>query len=280
MPIKETKNDLNFKLLINTRKQLIIAIIMIWGTVGLIFFAIKPQIEAAFLTNQMLDEEKDQHQRITRKLEELKQIAVSDQFQQKEQVDRVLPSHKPVLELLFNLHQAVQLSKVRTTNLQINPGEIATPSAELDLLESGTTRRADESASNRRSRRFSNLELSLTVQGTSDNVDEFLDLVEKITPFTSIIELNIRGTRGNDQDDPTGVAEAEMKLHSYYYTQVITTNIDDSLPSVSEEELRAFNTIQQFVPSGFQQPTEVRDYNIEDLFQVPGFQFQGIGNLM
>ncbi|KUK79026.1 MAG: hypothetical protein XD95_0654 [Microgenomates bacterium 39_7] len=279
MPIKETKNDLNFKLLINTRKQLILAIIMIWGVVGLIFFAIKPQVETIFSTNQKLDQEKDQYQRITRKLEELKQIEVSDQFQQKEQVDHVLPSYKPVLELLFNLNQAVQLSGVNATNLQISPGEIATPSAELELLESGTSRKSDAPSTSKQ-RRYSNLALNLTVQGDSDAVDEFLELAERITPFTSIIELSIRGARGGDEEKSTSSTEAEMTLHSYYYTQVITTDIDDSLPTVSDEELRAFNTIQQFVPSGFQQPTEVRNFNVEDLFEVPGFQFEGISNLL
>lgn len=279
MSIKETKSDLNFKLLLNTRKQLIIAIILIWGTVGLGFFAIKPQVETIFSTNQKLDQEKDQYQRITRKLEELKQIEVSDQFQQKEQVDHVLPSHKPVLELLFNLNQAVQLSGVTATNLQISPGEIATPSAELELLESGTAKKSDAPSTSKQ-RRYSNLALNLTVQGNSDAVDEFLELAERITPFTSIIELSIRGARGGDEERSTSSTEAEMTLHSYYYTQVITTDIDDSLPTVSDEELRAFNTIQQFVPSGFQQPTEVRNFNVEDLFEVPGFQFEGIGNLL
>lgn len=274
MALVESKSDLNIKLLINTRKKLILAIILVWGAVGLIFFAIKPQVESVFSVNKKLDLEKDQYQKVTNKLNELKQIQVSDQFQQKEKVDQVLPSYKPVLELLFNLNQAFQLADVSVTSFRISPGEIATPSAEQELISSG---KAIEEKETRNTRGYNSLSFELTIKGDSENVDEFLDIAEKITPFTSIVELSIRGERGGGESN---INEAEIVLDTYYYTQVISTNIEDSLPSVGDEELRAFNTIMDFVPSTFEQPTEIRSSEVEDLFDVPGFEFDGVRQML
>ncbi|HQM15868.1 MAG TPA: hypothetical protein PLM16_01525 [Candidatus Woesebacteria bacterium] len=272
MPIVKSQQETSLKILINSRRQLIVAILLIWGTVGLLFFALKPQIENIFKLNQQLNHQKDQFQRVTRKLNELKLIQVSDQFREKEKVDEVLPSHKPVLELMANLYQAVTQTQVTIEEFVFHPGEIASPSADLSLLAKPTTGGKKDGPVGS-SRKFQTLKLELTVSGKNENVNRFLDYIEKIAPFTSIIELNLHTSQKMQKGSLVELSQAELILNSYYYTQVITTNIDDSLPSVGEKELRAFNTIQQFLPSDFVQPTEIQSANIEDLFGIKGFEF-------
>lgn len=266
MPIMDTGSENNIKLFFNTRRHLLLAIVLIWSIVALVFFAIKPQVQTLFVLRSNLEIEKEQYMDISRKIQDLQSIRISDQFQQKEKVDEVLPSYKPVMELLFNLNEAMKESNVGITSLLINPGEIATESAEISLLDP-TSR---DAATQRRQQRYSALRMELIVSGAEERVDQFLQLVERIAPFTSIVELEI-----NTRTDREGVTrtEAEMLLHTYYYTQTIVTRIDDQLPSIGEKELKAFETIQQFMPSGFQKPTAIQGADLEDLFGIRGFEF-------
>jgi len=277
MPLSDKKKNLNFKILLNSRKSLLLAILLVWATVFMIFFGIKPQIEAVFEINGKLDEEKQQFQKVSIKLNELKQIKISDQFKQKDKVDEVLPSHKPVLELLFNLQQTAQTSQASIVSLLINPGKIATESAELELIQTpatSTRRRGQPAPTVAPSRkRFDSLQMELVVRGTQEQIDLFIKTIERITPFTSIVELSIRDVRRGQRDEAETRQEATLVLNTYYYTQVISTSIDSILPTVGEKELRAFNTIMDFVPSEYTLPTEIRGANIEDFFNIEGFKF-------
>ncbi len=269
MAIAQTKQDLNIKLLLNSRKNLLLSIVIAWVCVAMVFFAIKPQIETIFVANKKLDLEKKQFQKVTLKINELKQIEISDQFKQKEKVDEVLPSHKPILELLYNLHQTVQSSQVAVISLLINPGSIASGSGELDLVAN----QRNQEATTTKKRRYDKLEMELVVKGESDQVDQFLETIERIAPFTSVVELNIKESKKNVSGEQVALSEAEILLNTYFYTQVISTSIEATLPTVGEKELRAFNTIQQFIPSGYQLPTDITNADIEDLFEVTGFKF-------
>jgi hypothetical protein len=267
MPLIEKGADNNIKLFINTRRYLLLSIILVWGTVALGAFAIKPQIDLVFNFRSDLAQEKDQYQNLVRKINELKQIEISQQFQQKETVDEVLPSHKPVLELLSNLYQAMQRAEVEVSALKINPGEIATEAAEA-VITTPAQKTKKTTTVTKTPKAYNSLKLDLTVNGEQEKVDEFLELVERISPFTSIVELNIKKTFNKERD--MTVTVAELLLNTYYYTQKIDSNITDQLPSVGEKELKAFNTIQQFMPSGFRPSTEIESADLEDLFGVRG----------
>ena len=266
MSLIETSPDNNLKLFINTRKHLLLSIVLVWGMVALIIFAIKPQFELLFDRRHLLAQEKIQYQSLIRKINELKQIEISQQFQQKEKVDEVLPSYKPILELLFNLNQAMDQTNVEIKAFKINPGEIATESAQALITNQKST---PTTSTTKQKKGHDNLKLEINVVGESENIDEFLKLVEQISPFTSIIELNIKKTLSKDRQ--ATLTEAELKLHSYYYTQTITSNVNDQLPSVGDKELRAFETILNFMPSNFRTPTEIESTNLEDLFGIRGY---------
>jgi len=69
------------------------------------------------------------------------------------------------------------------------------------------------------------------------------------------------------------VSTAELVLNTYYYTGSISTSIEAQLPSVGDEELRVFDTIQKFRPSEFEPPTEIKESDVEDFFGIEGFEF-------
>ncbi len=263
MAFLSSSSDQNLQLFINTRRFLLLSIILIWGTVGLIFFAIKPQVQNMFALQTNLSKEREKYQNLTRKMQDLNTIEISAEFQQKDKVDEVLPSYKPVLELLFNLNQAMNRSEVQIESLMLRPGEIDSEAAESLIQDKPTTEIS-------RRNPYRSLATELAVVGFDEDVDYFLDLVERIAPFTSIVELTINRS---DREDDQPATTATMILNTYYYTQTITTRIDEELPSVDEEELRAFQTIQEFTPSGFEKPEDIQSTNVEDLFGIRGFEF-------
>ncbi len=124
MPLLESKNEANLKLFFNTRQKIILAMALIWGALAMIFLAIKPQVVYLFELNDNLEAERQTLAALKRKVQELDQIEFSQQFERKDKVDEVLPSNKPLLELLFNLNQAMIQTKASVTELKISPGKI------------------------------------------------------------------------------------------------------------------------------------------------------------
>jgi hypothetical protein len=168
----------------------------------------------------------------------------------------------------------MEQSQVTISQLSISPGAIASQSAELNLVAPAATRREDTTTKKPTSKRYGSLKMELTVKGETENVDQFLELVERMTPFTSIVELTLSTSQQKKAGSTAILTEAEMLLETYYYTQVITTSTSEQLPVVGDRELRVFNTIQEFIPSGFRTPTEIQPSDVEDLFKIQGFELR------
>jgi Tfp pilus assembly protein PilO len=266
MPLIESDENLNLKLLINTRRDLLLAIALILGGVMMLAFAVKPQITALWESKDALSNQRQYFEKLTQKLNDLKQIKVSEEFKKKDKVDEVLPSHKPVLELLTNLSQASSQNNINITELEIAPGEISTDSTE-------TTTQVSKTNSNKN---YSQLKLTMVAKGKRDDVDAFMEIAERIAPFTSIVELELKETRNRSEvqtESGSESTQADITFETYYYTGSIKTKVDTQLPSVGDAEMRVFDTIQQFRPTGFKPPSEIKSTDIEDLFGIEGFEF-------
>ncbi|MEA2056126.1 MAG: hypothetical protein U9O78_00190 [Patescibacteria group bacterium] len=260
--------DQNIKLFLLNRKFLVLTIALVWTSFALIFFVIKPQISQLVQNTEQIDENRSHLKNLQQKLVELKQIRLSAEFEKKDTVDEVLPSHKPLLELLANLNQAAEVTKVSFTNFEISPGKVASPGAEIVPIDQTKTG-------------YDSLELKLSVAGLETNVEEFLNIVEKIAPISTITELSIRRDKNNREETesevsssssgPTvRVSSANMLLSTYYYTRTISTTLSKKLPAVGEEEIKVFDTIQKFRPSDFKPQTELKRSELEDIFGVKG----------
>jgi Tfp pilus assembly protein PilO len=264
------ENDVNLQLFLKNRKFLVLTVILVWLSFGLGFFVIKPQIASIFKSKSELDKNRTQLKKLQQKLVELKQIRLSEEFKKKDKVDEVLPSHKPLLELLANLNQAAKKTSIIFTNFEISPGKVASPGAKV--------KRAAETRKG-----YNALELELSIRGKEEDVDQFLELVEKIAPLTTITELSINRKDYDLTEDEvemevatkaTGnnltVSSADMVMSTYYYTRTVTTTLSKKLPSVGEEEIKIFETIQKFRPSNFEPQTKLEKSELEDIFGVEG----------
>lgn len=278
MALEVKNNNQNFKLILATRKRLILAIVLAWAAVGVAFFGIKSQVIALLDQRQELEKTRQELSQLKIKSSDLKQIEVSKQFQKKEKVDEVLPSHKPLLELLTNLQQAAMTTKVTLEEFSVSPGKVASVSAQ-PLNVTDPKQKTKRSSSGRS---YDTLDLKLIAKGESASVDEFTSLVERIVPFTTITDLKIKRQTVQASNLPEATAsasssevvtaEADISLSTYYFTQSISTTLAQQLPSIGDEEIEAFEKIQQFRPSDFQPVTQLKEGTVEDLFEVEGIE--------
>ena len=292
------ETDQNLKLFFHNRRLLIISVLFIWLSAFILFFALKPQINQIQQKRTELSQKRSQLNQLSKKTVELEQILSSAQFAQKDKVNEVLPSHKPLLELLSNLHQAAGEHEVVFTDFNISPGEVASPSAQTDmsqLLEQAKEEQQQskakvktlESADNEQESQeltdeiqysgkgYSELTLELSIKGRSEEVEGFMALMERVAPLTTITDFEINQAyqetelTASPSASQTGtISTASMIMATYYYDRIITTTPASTLPSVSEGEMAVFETIQKFRPSGFEPQTSLQSADLEDLFGV------------
>jgi hypothetical protein len=272
---KNNQPDINFKLFITNRKKLLLAIAMIWGGAVLAFFVGRPEFQQIFKSYDQLEQTRDKLEKLEKKNTDLKQMGASRHFKNKEKVDEVLPSHKPLLELLTNLHQAAKKSEVAVKELALEPGAVASSSA--DRQPQLTDEKSKDLALG-----YSKLEIELTASGDRPSIDQFTSLVERIVPFSTITEMTIatqhQGSRAEarqadeKEQAETTYAEARMLITTYYYTRSIKTSLSSPMPSIGQEEIDAFEKIQAFRPTDFQPISEIQSSDIEDLFNIKGYQ--------
>ncbi len=303
----QTDTDQNIKLFLHNRKFIIISVILVWASVFMLFSAFKPQINQIQTKKDTLNQKRSELNQLSKKNLELEQILNSSEFAQKEKVNEVLPSHKPLLELLSNLNQAARQHEITFVDFEISPGEIASDSAEADMdnlvrqakqqqtetkasLEAKEEEEESEGSENDQDKKalqksdevaysgkgYNQLVLELSIRGRSDEVDDFMGLMEKIAPLTTITEFRIsredplttQAQASPSASSSVSMSTATMIMSTYYYERVITTTPSSSLPSVGDEEMKVFETIQKFRPTELKPQKTLKSGDLEDLFGV------------
>lgn len=250
----DKKSELSWRLFVFTRKELLFAIGIFAGALLVVIFAIIPQITTIRTTNTKLSKEKAELEKYSNKYKELEQIKLSPEFAQSEKIDSILPSKKPLLELMSAINSLATTTQVAISNLEINPGEIATNSAQLKQV------------GGKNSANYSELELSIKAYGQLNNVQQFMVMVEQISPITTITKISLNQTTLPDSD--VVVATAQLTLSTNYFTQQVKTSLTADLPKISNREKEIFTTIQAFTIPVSEEQAEVTGGGQTDPFAV------------
>lgn len=253
----EKKRKFNFRLFIATRRYLALTIAFATAGVTILLFAAYPQVGTITSSYKKLQSEQSRLDKLQKKAIELEQIKLLPEFAQASYVDEVLPSHKPVLELLTSLNDAANNSQVIITDFVLSPGEIATDSTKVT-----STRRSNTN--------YDVLELELTAAGQLEQVEKFMALIERISPITTITDIALSRTTSTNQDtgEETIAARANLKLNTFFFTQSIKSSIEATLPQIGTKEQNIFETIREFTPSNFEKQTEVQGGGQTDFFGI------------
>lgn len=260
MPILNKLEGLNLTLLMNTRKSLMMAVA--FGATALILLVLfYQQLMGVFDTRAKLQVEQRKVDQLNEKASQLEQLRLSPEFAQAEQIHRVLPSHKPLLELLNNLNSVANETQVSITEFEINPGEIATDSTQVGGATSTRRTSAD----------YDQLDLQLTIVGELSQIRRFMDLIEQTSPITTITNLTVdRKVAGTGSGTSANATRADLALSTYYYTKSISSTLSSALPQISAREREVFQAILAFSPTELEAQTEIVTGANQDLFGING----------
>lgn len=264
MAILSTLPDINLNILLATRKHLVSAVALALAGVILLILAYT-QVPGILATSQRLKVEEKKVADLNQKVLLLDQLKVSPEFNQTDEMDRILPSHKPLLELLNNLNAVGSQTNVSITEFEVSPGEIATDSTKPSDEQAERPKTQSNSGDD-----YDSLALELTVRGTLEQVQQFMELIERVSPITTITELSLERETSSETGQPTGITRAQLALSAYYYTKSITAAISTALPEISESERVVFQTILDFTPSNLEEQTSIISGSSQDLFGISG----------
>lgn len=251
------------KIFWSTRKSLVMAMMLILGGLVLVSAVVVPQVQQSMKLYRDMKKEEPKLEKLKQKLASLDQIQFSPEYAQIATVEDALPSKKPLLELMVGLSQVSQETGAIVSEFHLSPGLVATDSTQL------STTKAD----------YDQLQLDLVVEGTFKQIQDFLIGVERVSPFTTIVSMEIGNQINTNtdqfiQDGENAIFSAKLKTETYFYTQPIQSRIDSPLPVLSANELDVLSALTSFKPTELPEQTDIRGGGLQDLFQLNPTQLQ------
>lgn len=255
----ENKTEFNFKLFWNTRKEFVLAVLFFIISTMILFLGVISQISPIQTSVNDLKKRVAELDKFYEKSQQFKQIAIDPNFNRSSDIDKVLPSHKPLLEILSNLNSVANSSELVIKNFSLNPGEIATD-----------TTKVKKSTSNQK---YDYLDLDFSVSGQLAKIQDFLSLIEQVTPISTITHISINR---NIDTDKNAQAQANLILRAFYFTQPIRTTITNPLPEIAAADRQILSDINELIPNNLEQQNNVITGDRGNLF---GIQDQSIQEL-
>ena len=185
------------------------------------------------------------------KANQLNDLATDSEFQKSSEIDKVIPSHKPLLEILTNLNNVANSTEVVIKNFSLSPGEIASDSTQVKKTVSNE--------------KYNYLDLDFAVTGPLWKVQNFMTLIEQTTPISTITSISLNR---NIAEDKNAEAQATLVLRTFYFTQPIKTTITSPLPEINNEDQKILAEISNLRPNNLEEQTEVISGDRGNLFGI------------
>ncbi len=241
------------------RRNLFSASILIFVvSLLLLVVVVYPQVRHIFSTKDKVSAKNKQVALLKAKATQLSQDLIqTEYFANNDLVQLALPNNKPLLEVLTSLDQVKRASEIELYDLQTNPGLLATGSGKL-----GTNKKVVAES----------MPLKFTVKGTFEKVSQFMDLLEKVAPFTTITSFEISGTRSTDiieeNPDEPEVIQVSIETKTFFYNPSVKQAISASLPQLSQENTVVLAKLAEFMTIPLPEQREITGGGSEDIFGV------------
>ena len=253
----EKKKEFNWKLFWNTRQEYVLAMLFFVLSFMILMVGTLSQIGPI---REGLTELKDKQTEVARyesKANQLTELAEDEEFQKSSEIDKVLPSHKPLLEILTNLNNVANTTEVVIKNFSLNPGAIASDSTQVKKTVS--------------TEKYNYLDLDFSVTGPLWKVQNFMTLIEQTTPISTITSISLNR---NIAEDKNAEAQATLILRTFYFTQPIKTTITSPLPEINTEDQKILANISNLRPNNLEEQTEVISGNRGNLFGIETYSVE------
>ncbi len=262
MNMKVDVKGVSWQHLLRTRRYMVIAVALGIGAALLLFYVGTTLIsQTVGGVNEFNTKQKDVTT-LRRKALALQDGTLIEQAEDRQKIDILLPSKKPLLQLLNNVGTAAQEAQVTLAEIETTPGRIASGSAQLkaDVAKFGGA------PTSTKINGTDVLQIGLTVNGTLPQINAFLKNIEHITPLSDITQLQLIHLSGENIGE--GQYQAKLKIASYYFTQPINVRVDAALPEIKGTEQDFLNSLDTFKFSAETQQENIQGGGLNDLFRV------------
>ena len=241
MEDSKNKKPTNLKYLVTTRRYLFVAIGVCVGSLLIFFTIIFPKIQDIQLHRTQMEKEQKALDQLNQKSDLLANASGLSAFQEKNRVNTVLPSVKPLLPVIHQLEAISGESGVIVSSLSLSPGEISTESAELKK----------KSSQAQQSTEMDTLTIEMIINGSVDQINKFVSLVNTMSPITDLSTLSLSRSQSvifqTDADAPQEPRfEARLILASYFLTSQFQPQFGQILPDLSQFDETVLAKIKQF----------------------------------
>jgi len=268
------------KYLLETRRYLTLTVAIAIVSLLVVFIGIMPQIRTSLDLQQKSATEGKKLQAWEKKAQQLEQILTPEILSQIDNVNILLPSRKPLLELLSSLNLVANQAQVTFTGIEISPGSIATDSAGLQT--DAASGKAVKKAKGKASSASDSLDMKITVQGSLANLNSFFELVERTAPLTTVTSLSLQPkaqtvslTSSGSLSAPTASQsaiaqpyEADIDVSTAYFTQSISAAIDAALPDLNRSQQQIVTDLSTFTVRPLEAQNGIQGGGLQDLFGV------------
>lgn len=285
MTITAFGQKINYRYLVHTRRYALIAAGLVVFTLGVLFFLIIPQINTALEQYSQLQKQEELISQLELKSQQLLQLPQSQLFSSSTQINSVMPSRKPLLELLSALNEVAGNAGVRYSDLSLSPGKVASEGAALvvpatNARTTGTSAAGSAGAASRTSNRpvqaagvssgiagSEALAVSLKATGTLANINIFLREIERVAPLTTVTKLSLIERTGT-RVDPDSAFEADMEIQTYFFTKSVSATLTSPIPQLTIDQQTIMNELATYrYPSVISQDM-IRGGGLQDLFGI------------
>ena len=257
------KQEINIRSLVINRRYLIFSGIGILVVLMVVFLGIIPQVNNLLDMRREIDSGQERLSILRQKTIDLENIEAREAYDSLESVNRLLPSKKPLLELLTALDLVSGKNNVTFVDLSLSPGKIASESAEfLDVAKTTSRRKKVQSPTGDG---YDSLVVELEIFGLFNNVQQFFLDIEKVAPLTTITSLSL-DIKSDNIIRPSDEVQAEVVLGSYYFTQSVAAGLGSSLPNIGNKEQEIIEEIKNYFYPTINVQKQIEGGGLEDLF--------------
>lgn len=253
----ENKETFNWRLFWNTRKEFVLAILLFSLSALVLLVGVFQQISPVQETLSELSKKQAELDKFQNKANNLEALVTGPEKNSFPEVDSVLPSYKPLLELLSNLNSTANSTQVVIKNFSLNPGAIASDSTQVKKSNSGQA--------------YDYLDLDFSVIGPLWRIQSFMSLIEQSSPISTITRMALNR---DISENPDSEAQANLVLRTFYFTQAIKTTISSPLPEISAKDEQILAEIRQLIPNNLEKQNEVIKGDRGDLFGIQGMTIE------
>ena len=249
----EGKIQSNWRYLLNTRKYFVLFLAVLGLSLATALFAVWPQWQGSYQNYQKIQVSKKRLATLRQKTAQLDEAKASEIISKITQIDLLLPSQKPLQQLLSALQIMQERHKVVLSDVSLAPGEIGQASGGTQSKNLG----------------YEQIDLKLKATGSLAQVNSFLQAVENFSPLTTINKIELNEKRKTTADQTLISFEADLSLSTFYFQKNIVSKVDSKLPVDSSNKYKeVLAKLDSFFYPNYQEPQFTLGGK-EDLFQVP-----------